>query len=169
MFLNRHARCLDADVKHDDRNNHIFCQMGQGCQSVGPAHGNNDWSWSSVDCCTQSHVPTELGPPVHMARAMCNPEPLCNKRVWGTVGKDQKLGDNRRSCRVLQNLGRDLHQSFSASKHCEIPCNWMVAGIAYVVWDSKEKLIYFWGGEHQHANWSVCVYFFNRIIKLTKS
>jgi len=94
-FSNRRACCLDADVKRNDRNNHILCQMGQGRQSIGLACSNNDRPRSGTDRCTRNCVPAEPDPPLHVACAMRDQMPFHNKPVSGFVGKDQGLGDDR--------------------------------------------------------------------------
>jgi len=156
MFPNRRACCLDAGVKWDDWHYHILCQMGQGRKSIGPAQHHNDRSQSSADSCTQGRVSTEPDPSLHVAHATRDQNTFRNRPVSGTVGKDQTLGDNRRPCSVFKHLGWDLKWSFSTSKRCELPSNWMVASAAYVVWNCQERAIYLWGREYQHAGWSVC-------------
>ena len=156
MFLNRRACCLDAGIKWDNWYYHILCQMGQGHKSIGLAWHHNDRSRPSTNSRTQGRVSTELGLSLHVACATRDPNPFRNKPVLGTVGQDQTLGDNRRSCSVFKPLGWDLNRSFSTSKHCGLPSNRMGASAAYVVWNCQERPIYPWGREYQHAGWSVC-------------
>ena len=103
--LNRHACCLDAGNMQNNGSNCLLCQMSQECQSIGLAHNHNDQLWSGADSGAQDCVLAELDLSLCVAHAICNLEPFHKNLICQIVGKDQGLGDNRRSCRVFQHLG----------------------------------------------------------------
>ena len=136
--------------------------MGQGRQPNSLAWGHNDRSRSGADRCTGDRLSREPDLSLQVACAPRNPVPFCNNSISSTVGKDQNLGNNRRYCEFLEDLGRHLKRSIGTSKRCELPLQRVVAGIAYVVNDSKKKSIYIRGGEYQHVDRSVCVSLFGK-------
>ena len=162
IFLIRCPCSMDDDIKHDDRSHYILSQMGQRHQPNSLAWSDNDWLQSGIDCCSGDHLSREPDLSLQMAYAPCDPVSFCNNLISRTLGKDQNLGDNRRYCKVLKDLGRHLKWSISILKCCELPFKRVVASITYVVNDSKKKLIYIWGGKYQHVDQSIGVSLFSK-------